>query len=247
MLKWIYLVYGILAYAVFFLTFIYSVLFVGNIYIPYPIDAASDASIISSIIINCILLSIFAVQHTVMARPKFKSFWTTIVPQQIERSTYVWLSNLTLIILFIFWQPIEMVIWDFQGNLFGIFLTAMFWFGWFVCLAATFMLDHFDLFGLKQVYFNLRKRKVNEMAFKEVLFYRLVRHPIMTGFIIGFWATPVMSLGHLLFAIATTGYIYVAVKYFEEKDLVKSIGPEYIKYQQRVGMLLPYVGKKSDT
>lgn len=247
MLKWIYLVYGILAYAVFFLTFIYSVLFVGNIYIPYPIDAASDASIISSIIINCILLSIFAVQHTVMARPKFKSFWTTIVPQQIERSTYVWLSNLTLIILFIFWQPIEMVIWDFQGNLFGIFLTAMFWFGWFICLAATFMLDHFDLFGLKQVYFNLRKRKVNEMAFKEVLFYRLVRHPIMTGFIIGFWATPVMSLGHLLFAIATTGYIYVAVKYFEEKDLVKSIGPEYIKYQQRVGMLLPYVGKKSDT
>ena len=247
MLKWIYLVYGILAYAVFFLTFIYSVLFVGNIYIPYPIDAASDASIISSIIINCILLSIFAVQHTVMARPKFKSFWTTIVPQQIERSTYVWLSNLTLIILFIFWQPIEMVIWDFQGNLFGVFLTAMFWFGWFICLAATFMLDHFDLFGLKQVYFNLRKRKVNEMAFKEVLFYRLVRHPIMTGFIIGFWATPVMSLGHLLFAIATTGYIYVAVKYFEEKDLVKSIGPEYIKYQQRVGMLLPYVGKKSDT
>ena len=231
----------------FFLTFIYSVLFVGNIYIPYPIDAASDASIISSIIINCILLSIFAVQHTVMARPKFKSFWTTIVPQQIERSTYVWLSNLTLIILFIFWQPIEIVIWDFQGNLFGIFLTAMFWFGWFICLAATFMLDHFDLFGLKQVYFNLRKRKVNEMAFKEVLFYRLVRHPIMTGFIIGFWATPVMSLGHLLFAIATTGYIYVAVKYFEEKDLVKSIGPEYIKYQQRVGMLLPYVGKKSNT
>ena len=247
MLKWIYLVYGILAYAVFFLTFIYSVLFVGNIYIPYPIDAASDASIISSIIINCILLSIFAVQHTVMARPKFKSFWTTIVPQQIERSTYVWLSNLTLIILFIFWQPIEIVIWDFQGNLFGIFLTAMFWFGWFICLAATFMLDHFDLFGLKQVYFNLRKRKVTEMAFKEVMFYRLVRHPIMTGFIIGFWATPVMSLGHLLFAIATTGYIYVAVKYFEEKDLVKSIGPEYIKYQQRVGMLLPYVGKKSDT
>ena len=182
-----------------------------------------------------------------MARPKFKSFWTTIVPQQIERSTYVWLSNLTLIILFIFWQPIEIVIWDFQGNLFGIFFTAMFWFGWFICLAATFMLDHFDLFGLKQVYFNLRKRKVNEMAFKEVLFYRLVRHPIMTGFIIGFWATPVMSLGHLLFAIATTGYIYVAVKYFEEKDLVKSIGPEYIKYQQRVGMLLPYVGKKSNT
>ena len=247
MLKWTYLVYGILAYAVFFLTFIYSVLFVGNIWIPYPIDAASDANIISSIIINCILLSIFAVQHTVMARPKFKLFWTTIVPQQIERSTYVWLSNLTLIILFIFWQPIEMVIWDFQGNLFGIFLTAMFWFGWFICLAATFMLDHFDLFGLKQVYFNLRKRKVNEMAFKEVLFYRLVRHPIMTGFIIGFWATPVMSLGHLLFAIATTGYIYVAVKYFEEKDLVKSIGPEYIEYQQRVGMLLPYVGKKYDT
>ena len=124
MLKWIYLVYGILAYAVFFLTFIYSVLFVGNIYIPYPIDAASDASIISSIIINCILLSIFAVQHTVMARPKFKSFWTTIVPQQIERSTYVWLSNLTLIILFIFWQPIEIVIWDFQGNLFGIFFNS---------------------------------------------------------------------------------------------------------------------------
>ena len=247
MLKWIYLVYGILAYAVFFLTFIYSVLFVGNIYIPYPIDAASDASIISSIIINCILLSIFAVQHTVMARPKFKSFWTTIVPQQIERSTYVWLSNLTLIILFIFWKPIEIVIWDFQGNLFGIFLTALFWLGWFICLTATFMLDHFDLFGLKQVYFNLRKRKVTEMAFKEVLFYRLVRHPIMTGFIIGFWATPVMSLGHLLFAIATTGYIYVAVKYFEEKDLVKSIGPEYIKYQQRVGMLLPYVGKKSNT
>ena len=247
MLKWIYLVYGILAYAVFFLTFIYSVLFIGNIWIPYPIDAASDANIISSIIINCILLSIFAVQHTVMARPKFKSFWTTIVPQQIERSTYVWLSNLTLIILFIFWQPIEIVIWDFQGNLFGTFLTALFWFGWFICLTATFMLDHFDLFGLKQVYFNLRKRKVTEMAFKEVLFYRLVRHPIMTGFIIGFWATPMMSLGHLIFAIATTVYIYVAVKYFEEKDLVKSIGPEYIKYQQRVGMLFPYVGKKSDT
>lgn len=179
-----------------------------------------------------------------MARPAFKRVWTRVIPKSIERTTYVLLSSLALILILAYWQPLTDVIWDFSGTNFGTALQGLFWAGWLIVLTSTFMIDHFDLFGLRQVFLNLRKQECTRTGFRKVLFYRLVRHPIMTGFLIAFWATPTMTLGHLLFAVVTTAYIYIAVKYFEEKDLVAEIGEPYVKYQTEVGAFFPGVGKK---
>jgi protein-S-isoprenylcysteine O-methyltransferase Ste14 len=238
------LLYWVLAYILFFLTFLYSMGFVGNLLVPKSIDSGGDGSAVISLVINLVLLSVFAVQHTVMARPKFKELWTKIIPKPVERSTYVLLSSLALILLFTFWKPMSGAVWNFDGTAFGIVLQALFWAGWLIVLTSTFMIDHFDLFGLRQVYLNLKQQKFNHRGFQTSLFYKLVRHPIMSGFIIAFWATPTMTVGHLLFAVVTTIYIYIAVKHFEEKDLVKFIGPDYVAYQQDVGMFVPGLGKK---
>ncbi len=237
-------IYGVLAYMVFFVTFLYIVGFVGGFLVPKDINTGAEGPFILSLIINSVLLSIFALQHTIMARPGFKRVWTQVIPQYIERSTYVWLSSIALILLVVFWQPMPAVIWDARGTPLGYGLSVLFWAGWVIVLTSTFMIDHFDLFGLKQVYMNLNQRNFNQMGFQKRLYYRLVRHPIMTGFIISFWAAPHMTVGHLLFSIATTLYIYIAVRYFEERDLVATIGPDYIEYQKEVGMLIPGVGKK---
>ncbi len=236
--------YGILGYVVFFLTFLYSVGFVGNILVPKHIDSGEEGPLAIAFVINLLLLSIFALQHTVMARPKFKATWTKIIPEPVERSTYVWLSSFALILMFAFWKPMPGIVWDVSGTIFGTALQILFWVGWLIVLTSTFMIDHFDLFGLRQVYLNLKQRKFNHRGFQKLFFYKIVRHPIMSGFIIAFWATPTMTIGHLLFAVVTTIYIYIAVKHFEEKDLVDVIGADYIDYQKEVGMLIPGVGKK---
>ena len=178
-----------------------------------------------------------------MARPAFKKVWTKVVPKSVERTTYVLLSSLALILICAYWQPLTDVIWDVSGTSLGMVLQATFWAGWLILLTSTFLIDHFDLFGLRQVYQNLKQQKLTHVGFRKFLFYKLVRHPMMTGFLIAFWSAPTMTSGHLLFTLVTTAYIYIAVKHFEEKDLVAEIGEPYIEYQAEVGMLIPGIGK----
>ena len=198
---------------------------------------------------NLALLSVFALQHSIMARPAFKRVWTKIVPKSVERTTYVLLSSLALVLICVYWQPMQGIVWDVSGSGLGLALQVLFWVGWLIVLTSTFMMDHFDLFGLRQVFLNLKQREVNHTGFRKVVFYRMVRHPIMTGFIIAFWSTPAMTTGHLLFKLVNTAYIYIAVKYFsiavkyfEEKDLVAAIGAPYVTYQEDLGMFFPGIG-----
>lgn len=237
-------VYGILAYIVFFLTFLYSVGFIGGFLVPKHINSGEESSLTISLAINLAVLSVFALQHSIMARPNFKEVWTRIVPKEIERSTYVWLSSFALILIFVFWRPMQGTIWDVSGTIFEAAIQIIFWSGWLIVLTSTFMIDHFDLFGLRQIYLKLKQKQYSHAPFKKILFYKFIRHPIMTGFLIAFWATPIMTVGHLLFSVVTTIYIFIAVKYFEEKDLVDSIGTDYVNYQKEVGMFIPGVGKK---
>ena len=236
-------IYGIISYLISFLALLYAIGFVGNLIVPKSIDSGTQGPIALSIIINLLLLSLFAVQHSVMARPQFKAMWTKIVPEPVERSTYIWLTSLVLFLLYYFWMPIKDIVWDVSGTTLGTVLLVLFFIGWGITFAATFMINHFDLFGLRQVYLNLKQRKSNHQKFEKRLLYKFVRHPIMTGVLIGSWATPTMTYGHLLFAIVISIYIYIAVKHFEEKDLVAEIGSDYIDYQKEVGMFFPGIGK----
>jgi protein-S-isoprenylcysteine O-methyltransferase Ste14 len=238
--------YGIVAYLIFLSSFLYAVGFVGNVFVVKSIDSGAEGSMLMSIIVNMVLLSIFALQHSVMARPAFKSMWTKVIPKSVERTTYVLLSSLALILICVFWQPMLGNVWDVSGTLVGTSLLFVFWTGWAIVLSSTFMIDHFDLFGLRQVYLHLKEQEDSHAGFQQRVLYRFVRHPIMTGFIIAFWATPVMTTGHLLFAVVTTMYIVIAVKHFEEKDLVAQIGEQYTNYQKEVGTFFPGMGKHKD-
>lgn len=231
--------YGLVCYVLFFVTFLYAIGFTGNLIVPKTIDSGAEGPLLTSIIVNLVLLGIFAVQHSVMARPAFKRWWTRFVPPAIERSTYVLLSSLALILLFCFWQPLPAVIWQVQNNIGALALQALFWLGWLIVLASTFMINHFDLFGLRQVYLRLKNREYTSIGFKTPWLYRYVRHPIMTGFVIAFWATPHMTAGHLLFAVATTLYILIALQ-LEERDLVTAFGESYQNYRRQVSMLFPW-------
>jgi len=238
MKRLLFFLYGILCYSVFFVTFLYAIGFVGNLVVPKTIDTGMQGSSEGAWLVDILLLSLFAVQHSVMARQGFKKWWTKFVPKPIERSTYVLFSSLVLILIFAYWRPITVDIWNIQGTIIGSFLVALFFTGWFIVLFGTFLINHFNLFGLQQVYLNLKNQEMPKPHFVRPFFYKVVRHPLMLGFIIAFWAAPHMTVGHLLFAFATTGYILVAIQ-LEERDLVKFHGDEYRKYQQEVSQIVP--------
>ncbi len=233
--------YGVVVYIIFLVSFLYAIGFVGNIVVPKSIDSGTQGAIGLSLVINLVLLSIFALQHSIMARPAFKRVWTKVIPKAVERSTYVLMASAALILIFTYWQPMTATVWDISATAPNRALTYLFWAGWLIVLTSTFMIDHFDLVGLKQVHANLKKRAATAPDFSKRVFYRLVRHPIMTGFLIAFWATPTMTTGHLLFTLVTTGYIIIAVLYFEEKDLVAAIGDEYLDYQRKVPAFIPRI------
>jgi protein-S-isoprenylcysteine O-methyltransferase Ste14 len=241
MSKILAVLYGVICYALFFLTFLYAITFTGNYVIPglvpKTIDSGLQGALVPSLVVDVVLLGVFGLQHSVMARPGFKAVWTRIVPKVAERSTYVLFSSLALILLFWQWRPLTQPVWAVDNAIGHGVLTGLFFAGWLIVLLSTFMIDHFELFGLRQVFHDLRETP-RSPTFKTVALYRLVRHPIMLGFLIAFWATPKMSVGHLLFAVVTTAYIFVAL-HFEERDLVASLGQDYVVYRTRVRMIIP--------
>lgn len=235
------LLYGTACYAVFLITFLYAIPFVAGVAVPKHIDSGASASLPLALGINLVLLTLFAVQHSVMARPAFKRWWTRYVPPVIERSTFVLATSLVLALLFWQWRPLPLRLWYVEGDAARWALYGLSAVGWLLVLASTFLINHFDLFGLRQVWRHARGHgPAPDAPFVVRALYRIVRHPIMLGFLIAFWATPTMSLGHLLFALVTTAYIVVAVKFLEERDLVAQYGEAYRAYQRKVPMLLPW-------
>ena len=235
-------IYGIGAYAVFLLAIVYAIGFVGNWVVPKSIDSGVPGPLIESALINTMLLGLFAVQHSVMARQGFKRWWTRFVPPSTERSTFVLFSSLALLLLYWQWRPIPEPVWTVQNPGIAITLEAISLFGWGALFVSTFLLSHFELFGLSQVFARLFDKDLPPAKFQAPLFYRLVRHPIYLSFLLAFWATPLMTGGHLLFALATTGYILIGIQ-LEERDLVGMFGDRYRRYQKRVSMLVPLPGR----
>jgi protein-S-isoprenylcysteine O-methyltransferase Ste14 len=235
------LLYAIVSYAVFLVSSLYAVGFVGNYdYLaPKSIDVGGRTDLGEAIVVDLLLLGLFAIQHSIMARPAFKQWWAGIFPVACGRSTYVLLSSLILLLLFWQWRPIPTPVWQVSGMA-AWPLIGIYWLGWGIVFASTFMIDHFDLSGLRQAFFALRGAEPPGQSFKTPLFYRVVRHPLMLGFLLVFWATPEMTAGHLLFAIMTTAYILVALQ-FEERDLIAAFGATYEQYRRPVPMLLPRI------
>jgi methanethiol S-methyltransferase len=245
MKRFLALAYGITVYLFFFGTFLYAIGFVGRIGVPKTIDSGSVSQPLISALIDALLLSVFALQHSVMARRGFKQRWTRVVSWHVERSTYVLAATLALALVLWQWRPIPNVVWDLRGTIAGSAMAILFWVGWAILLLSTFLINHFELFGLRQVWAYARGAEFHHAAFRTPLLYRWVRHPLYLGFVIAFWSAPVMSIGHLLFSIATTGYILVGI-YFEERDLIHAYGNAYIQYRRQVPMLIP-IGKQYRT
>jgi protein-S-isoprenylcysteine O-methyltransferase Ste14 len=235
-------VYGVVAYAIFFVTFLYAAGFVGNLFVPKGIDSAPQVPFIQALLVNLGLLGLFAVQHSVMARPFFKRWLTRFIPAAAERSTFVLTASLALIALFVYWEPMGGVVWSVENPTAQILLHVGFAFGWLQVLASTILINHFDLFGLRQVWLNLQNKPYTELRFGTPVLYRIVRHPLYLGFLLGFWMTPVMTAAHLVFALATTAYILIAIQ-LEERDLMAA-HPEYAEYRRKVPMLIPFIGRR---
>jgi len=233
------LAYGAVSYLVFLASFLYAIGFVGNVFVPKSIDSGMRGSLPVAVFADTLLLALFAIPHSVMARPAFKRWWTRIVPPAVERSTYVLTSSLLLGLLYWQWLPIPTVLWDVTNPKGRFFLHVVFWVGWAIVLLSTFLISHFDLFGLRQVYLHASAHPYTPVGFKYRGLYRYVRHPIMLGFLLAFWATPTLTAGHLLFAGATTAYILIALQ-LEERDSASFYGEQYRAYQQQVRMLLPF-------
>jgi methanethiol S-methyltransferase len=245
MKRMIVFAYGVTCYAVFFATLLYAIGFLGNFGVPKSIDSGPEGSVWTAIAIDGVLLAVFALQHSIMARPWFKRAWTRFVPEPAERSTYVLFSSVALLLLFWMWQPIGGVVWNFQGGLMEPVMIGGFVIGLMVVLLSTFLINHFDLFGLRQVYLYLKGCEYTHLEFRTPFFYRYVRHPLYVGWLLSFWCTPVMTAAHLFFAIMTTAYILVAIQ-LEEKDLVKMFGKKYQHYREQVPMLIPSVRAAGD-
>lgn len=234
--------YGVVSYIIFFATFLYAIGFIGGLYVPTTLDGPLSGSLMKAVFINIGLLGLFAIQHSVMARPAFKRAWTKVLPKLLERSTYVLFSSIALILLFIFWQPMGGIVWDIENTTGRILLYTLFALGWGLILAATFAINHFDLFGLRQSWLYLRSLEYTPLEFNLPLMYKIVRHPLYVGWFIAFWATPTMSVAHFLFATVASAYILIAIGW-EEKDLC-DIHPEYEQYRQQTPMLIPKISRK---
>ena len=237
------LLFALFAYAVFFATFLYLICFVGNFpFAPLTVDRGPDAPVAAAIVIDVVLIALFGIQHSVMARQGFKRAWTRIVPVPAERSVYVLIASLVLIVLFMFWRPIDGTLWDARGTALELPLWVAFAAGWGIVLLSTFLLNHFELFGLRQVWSHASGWEIPAPVFRTPLFYKRMRHPLYSGFVLAFWATPVMSAGHALLAAGMTVYILIAIRH-EERDLVRLFGAQYEDYRRRAGMLIPKFGR----
>jgi len=234
------LFYGFFSYVIFFATFLYAIGFIGNFVVPKSIDSVPNVPLAQALLINLGLLGLFAVQHSLMARPFFKRWITRFIPQTMERSTYVLASSIALIGLFLFWEPMGGLVWDIQNPVAVALVYAGYAFGFGLVLLSTFLINHFDLFGLRQVWLNLRKIPYSPLQFETPFVYRLVRHPLYLGWFFAFWCTPTMTMAHLVFAAATTAYILIAIQ-LEERDLIEA-HPEYRAYRERVPMIIPFIG-----
>lgn len=238
MKKLIILLFGLICYVVFFAAFLYAIGFVGNLWVPKGIDDGVAGEY--PMLINVLLLSVFAIQHSIMARPGFKKWWTQIISPAAERSMYVLLSSAALLLIYWKWQPMTDKVWNIEGEIYVTIIQAIFWIGWLVVLISTFLINHFHLFGLQQVYQNFKNETLSSPKFRKNLFYKLVRHPIMLGFVIAFWAEAEMTQGHLLFSVVTTIYMFTAVKFLEERDLLDLHGDTYRDYKKDTSMIIPF-------
>jgi protein-S-isoprenylcysteine O-methyltransferase Ste14 len=239
------LLFSIVAYAIFFATFLYLICFVGNLpFAPVTVVRGPDAPIPSALMIDIALIALFGVQHSVMARQGFKKAWTRVVPRESERSVYVLMASAALLILMFLWRPIGGLVWEVTNPAFSGILMALFAIGWLLVLVSTFLINHFELFGLQQAWLHVTRREAAPPQFRQPLFYKMVRHPLYLGFFLAFWATPVMSYGHLLLAAGMSVYMRIAIRY-EERDLVRLFGRDYEDYRSRVGMLTPRLRKRA--
>ena len=235
--------FGVVAYSFTLAALLYLIGFVGNLIVPKSIDSGAAGPLIQSVVVDTMLIALFAIQHSVMARQGFKRWWTRIVPPSVERSTYVLSTSFVLLILYWQWQPIPAPVWTVQDPIAAGAIDGIFWLGWVVLVASTFMLNHFELFGLSQVFARLFGKQLSDAKFRTPLLYRHVRHPIYLGVLLAVWATPAMTAGHLLFALVITAYILIGIQ-LEEHDLIQQFGDQYRRYRKHAAMLVPLPGRK---